>query len=202
MTAPGPPVLLTHGLWMGAWVMRPLARRLSKQGLATTCFSYSSRARSLRHNVAALVAAVRALNVHRVDLVGHSLGGVVIVHALQQLSDLSGRAVLLGSPVAGSHAGERFSRWPGVGHLLGHAAKAVSEPAPAPPGSWSVSMIAGTRRIGLGVLVSDGRRAGDGTVALTETQANWLDEHITVPQTHSSLLVSKQVAAEVVRLLG
>lgn len=197
-----PPVVLVHGLWMGAWAMRPLAARLRKQGRHVHIFAYPTRTVGVDDNADTLAAFVAGLAKDRVDFVAHSLGGLVTLHALQRLPMHQGRVVLLGSPINGSATADRFANWPGAQILLGTAIDSLSTRVPGPDPQWSVSMIAGNRRVGLGVLVSSDTVAGDGTVALEETRAQWLREHLVLPESHSSLLISSKVANQVLALLG
>ena len=122
-------VVLVHGVWMTGLEMYPLARRVRACGFDTNVFSYRSLLQPLVHNAARLADRVRRQASPVVHLVGHSLGGLVILQALQDHPDLiKGRVVLLGSPVNGSVIARRvqrfwFSRWSlgrsGRGALLG-----------------------------------------------------------------------------------
>jgi len=193
-------VTIVHGLWMGAWAMRPLAAKLAAAGYQPSLFSYPTRTRGIERNAQALAEHLRQnFGSEPARLVGHSLGGVVALHAMQMLGELAGSAVLLGSPINGSATAERFSDWPGAKALLGEARKGLTTgSAPKPSEAWEVRMIAGTRRLGLGVLVSAAGEPGDGTVAVYETQADWLVEHRVMPETHSSMLMSRAVADQVI----
>ncbi len=196
-------IVLVHGLWMGAWAMRPLAARLRSAGHTTRIFNYPTRTRGVRDNARRLADSIRNDNESTtVRIVAHSLGGLVTLHALRHLNEIGGTVVLLGSPINGSATAERFANWPGAQLLIGQARSGLAAPVPEPSASWNVSMIAGTRRLGLGVIVSPKGEAGDGTVALAETRAKWLRRHIEMPETHSSLLVSPRVSAQVLELFS
>src|SRR3954452_16450699 len=94
-------VLLVHGLWMNAFAMLPLARRLQHCGFQVKRHGYKSVTRGLRENVRSLAAACE--NAHkgggaRLHLVGHSLGGVLIMTMLQEHPEIPvHRAVLIGA---------------------------------------------------------------------------------------------------------
>ena len=126
-------VVLVHGVWMTGLEMRPLARRVRACGYDTVMFGYRSLLQPLAHNAARLVKRVRQQDASTVHLVGHSLGGLVILQALQDHPDLiDGRIVLLGSPVNGSVIAERvqrywFSRW-----LLGRSGNRLLDSSPVP----------------------------------------------------------------------
>ena len=193
------PVVLTHGLWLGAWSLVPLARHLTAQGLEVHRFGYSSRHSTAAEHAKRLAAF--AADFGPVDLVAHSLGGIVALHACGLLPQPAGKAVLIGSPIGGSRAARRFAGWPGGPSMLGLAAEDLVRPAPAPPSHWAVGMIAGRVRLGLGVLAGGGRFAGDGTVALEETREDWLADHLVVAESHTSLQLSRRVARQVAAFL-
>jgi hypothetical protein len=64
-----------------------------------------------------------------------------------------------------------------------------------------IGMIAGSRSIGLGLLLGGLGEPGDGTVAVAETRAEGLRQHRLLPVTHTGMLFSKQVAREVAYFL-
>ena len=53
-------------------------------------------------------------------------------------------------------------------------------------------MIAGTSPYGMGRLIESQLGPSDGTVAVAETQADWLDHHTTVNCNHMSLLTNRE----------
>ncbi len=83
-------VLLLHGIWNnGAW-LGPLALRLRRNGFRVASFGYST-----------------AFGGAEAALAGHSLGGVIALHALRQAPQLPvTRVVCLGMPLAGSAAAQ------------------------------------------------------------------------------------------------
>jgi pimeloyl-ACP methyl ester carboxylesterase len=192
-------VILVHGIWMTSLELIPLARRLRRCGYRTRLFRYPSLRLPLLQNAARLVERVGQEGAATVHLVGHSLGGLVILQALQDNPDLvRGRIVLLGSPVNGSviaqrlHA-RRISRWligrSGAGALLGGG--------PRWNGQQALGTIAGTRPCGIGRLLGGFGEVNDGTVMLSETRLEGPREAITFPSTHFGLLFSRPVARAV-----
>ena len=149
-------VVLVHGIWMTGLEMLPLARRLRTCGYRTQVLRYRSLRRPLDWNARRLVQLVRRQGPGPVHLVGHSLGGLVILQALQDSQDLAaGRVVLLGSPVNGSLIARRlyrrrWSRW-----LVGRSAEdGLLGTGPRWQGRQSPGVIAGTWPLGLGQLRS------------------------------------------------
>ena len=93
-------VVLVHGLWMPGLAMSPLAARLSRAGYHCHLFDYAGRDRPLATNAERLVQLGRRIG--PAHFVGHSLGGLVVMEALN--SDLTvgvGRVALLGTPARG-----------------------------------------------------------------------------------------------------
>lgn len=186
-------VILVHGLWLSGWSMRPLAWRLGRRGLDAHCHSYRSVSSPFDHcarNLAATVAKPGDTTM----LVGHSLGGLVVLRALQYINRERGRVVLLGSPIGGSVMARRMAMTMLGKWVLGEAEETLCATAEAPPAGWEIGMVAGNLRVGLGAVLGGVAMAGDGTVALSETKAPWLTDHITLAESHSTLQLSHKVA--------
>lgn len=214
-------VILVHGLWMHGVANALLAHRLRRDGLRVALFSY----RSLRWTMAEigerLHARVRAhcapagpaeagirlqeasASAARIHFVGHSLGGLVILSMLARHPELpAGRVVLLGSPCTDCAAARQLRARAGGRLLLGRALAGWS-PADgeAVARRLPVGILAGTRRFGLGPLFARLDGANDGAVMVAETRLPGCADHLALPVSHSGLLVSRQVAAQVLRFL-
>jgi hypothetical protein len=57
-------------------------------------------------------------------------------------------------------------------------------------------MIAGSRGVGLGLLLGGPGGPGDGTVAVAETRAEGLADHLVLPVTHTGMLFSRAVVRQ------
>ena len=196
-------VVLVHGVWMTGLEMSLLARRLRACGYDTVFFRYRSLLKPLAHNAARLADRVRQQAAPTVHLVGHSLGGLVVLQALQDHPDLiNGRMVLLGSPVNGSVIAKRvhrngFSRW-----LLGRSGRgALLGGGPRWQGRPPLGLIAGTHPVGIGRLLGGFDGANDGTVALAETAIAGATSSMTVDKGHFGMLYSADVAQAVCTFL-
>ena len=100
-------VILVHGLWLPGPELFFLRRRLRAAGFRTYRFSYRSVADDLDKNAAQLAAFIAAKTDEELHLVGHSLGGIVILRMLELTPRAcSGRVVCLGSPLRSSVAGK------------------------------------------------------------------------------------------------
>ncbi|MGB5259230.1 MAG: alpha/beta fold hydrolase [Gammaproteobacteria bacterium] len=196
-------VILVHGLWMISLVMRPLARRLRHCGLQPELFDYRSLRNTLHANSTALIQTVRQHPDRCVHLVGHSLGGLLILQALQDEPALiDGRVVLLGSPVNGSVVARRLYRRQLSRRLVGRsAAGRLVLGGSGWHGRQQVGVIAGTRPVGVGHALGGLTGPNDGTVTLAETRLAGCTDTLEVNTTHTGLLVSHEVALAVCRFL-
>jgi pimeloyl-ACP methyl ester carboxylesterase len=197
-------VVLVHGVWMTGLEMHVLARRLRACGYRTRVFRYRSLRRPLQWNGQRLVREVRRLGAGTLHLVGHSLGGLVILQALQDCPDLvTGRVVLLGSPVNGSLIAQRLYRHAWSRWLVGRSAeRGLLGDGPHWQGSPAPGVIAGVRPVGVGQLLGGFPGANDGTVALSETAIDGAADSLVVRTTHMGLLFSAPVAQALCRFLG
>lgn len=193
-------VILVHGLWMPGTVMRPLAARLKRAGLRCHVFAYPARARPLADHAAGLLGFARRCAPSGAHFVGHSLGGLVVLAALEADRALPvGRVVLLGTPAQGNLAGRRLA-----GFRLGRWLLGWSAPLWAEDGGmahWTrpepLGIVAGTRPLGLGPLLARLRGPNDGVVRLDETTVPGMSERIALAVSHSGMLISARVAAQV-----
>jgi pimeloyl-ACP methyl ester carboxylesterase len=193
--------ILVHGLWVPAAVMAPLAARLSAKGFRCHLFSYAGRARPLEAHAERLARYAR--DVGPAHFVGHSLGGLVILEALQGQADVkAGHVVLLGTPVRGNFAGRRlgqhgWGRWfLGSTHSLWSEGHALHWTRPEPLG-----VLAGTLSVGLGRLFGPLPGPNDGVVRLEETDLEGMRDRVVLRVGHSAMLLSARVAAQVVAFL-
>ena len=190
-------VILVHGLWFGSWAMARLAKKLRAEGFGVRRFSYSTTAGDLRAHAAELREFARASQADQLHFASHSLGGLVTLAMLGAEEGLPpGRVVLMGSPLDGSIVARRSSKVPGAEKLLGEIRLTLEHGYEYLPGDRETGMIAGSRAIGLGVLVGGAGKPGDGTVAVRETLAAGLKDHLVLPVTHTGMLYSAEVARQ------
>ncbi len=196
-------VVLLHGIWMPALVMGLLAPRLRRCGYRVAVFGYHSLTQTLENNAAQLAGFIREQGDAKIHLVGHSLGGLVIMQALQATPGLvNGRIVLLGSPVQGSVVARSLYRYRGFRWVLGrNAGRGLLEGVPAWRGHLPLGVIAGNRPMGFGRLTGCLAGENDGTVTVAETRLDNATGSIQVHATHTGLMFSREVAFEVCRFL-
>ncbi len=111
----GPPVLCVHGITQDGTNLWGIRRALARRGRASMAVSLGRYGRSLQVHVPPLVKGLRELVRRaadgRVDVVAHSMGGVVLRLALATHPELAPhvrRVVTLGSPHAGTAGGRGF----------------------------------------------------------------------------------------------
>lgn len=198
--AEAPSVLLVHGIWNARAWLAPFALRLRAEGLAPSVFGYASVWRDPETAGDRLIAHLRRHPV--AHLVGHSLGGLVILEALRRAPDLPvQRVVCLGSPLRGSAAAAGLVARPPLGLALGRSRALLERGCPPWTGAAEVGVIAGDRGRGLGGLFATLDGASDGTVAVAETRLDGLTDHCVLPASHSGLVLSAEVAARTARFL-
>jgi pimeloyl-ACP methyl ester carboxylesterase len=193
-------VIMVHGLWQSGLEFFVMRRRLQADGsLRALFFSYPTTVGTMSNHVRRLIDCARAHKAEQLHFVGHSLGGLVVLRALEITDDLPpGRAVLLGSPLQGSRTAQSLARLPFGRALLGGAL--TQECVDWSPREWSgrreVGVIAGSMGFGVGRLLANLDAAHDGTVLVEETRLRGAKDHIVVGASHTGLLVSAQVAEQ------
>ena len=193
--------VFVHGLWLNGAEFTLMRRRLAaRHGFEGHRFNYRSVG-PLDDSVARLEEFVRRIDAERVHFVAHSLGGVVLTRFFERISGLpSGRVVFLGSPAVGSATAQRVARHSLLAPLLG---RTVADELVNPCGArtWcadrELGCIAGTRPMGLGRLFARFDEESDGTVAVSETKLPGHTAHLTLPVSHTGMLLSTRVADQV-----
>jgi pimeloyl-ACP methyl ester carboxylesterase len=197
---PAAVVVFVHGLWMTGAESLLLRRRLAiERGYGLKVFRYASVGMPSAHIIAALHGTIAAIEAPQVHLIGHSLGGLMILRCLARYPMAQpGRVVFLGTPAAGSRAARRFAE-SGLGRRLLGAASA-EELLHQRAARWDVGrelgVIAGTMPLGFGRLLLKFGEDNDGTVAVSETRVAGAAASLALPVTHSGMLWSARVARE------
>lgn len=198
----GAHIILIHGLCMHGVVFALQRRRLQRLGYKTHTFSYPSVRGDLVQIADQLASRVASLDAERVFLVGHSLGGLVVLTMLarRHLSRVR-RVVLLGPPCCDSHCARVVLRVPLLGRVIGRPLRQwLERPLPDPRGMPDVGVIAGDRPLGVGRLLGL-PKPHDGMVAVKETHWPWATDRITLRVTHMQMLISAECLAQTVRFL-
>jgi pimeloyl-ACP methyl ester carboxylesterase len=198
-------VAYVHGLWLkggeAVWLRHRLARDL---GAETPAFSYTSVSAGAAANALKLARFLAQTPADTLHLVGHSLGGLVILKLFEIAPPSApGRIVLLGSPVCGSRAAQRLAALPLGRKIMGLT---VDEELLTPrPRRWQgardLGIIAGDLGLGLGRLVGRFAEPNDGTVAVSETYLEGATDHWVARASHSGMLFSAAVARQAAAFL-
>jgi pimeloyl-ACP methyl ester carboxylesterase len=193
-------VVYVHGLWMPGSESALLRRRLAAHhGMRLHVFPYRSVQEPMAQITARLHSMLSRLEAPQVHLLGHSLGGLVILRCLECYAmPQPGRVVFLGTPAAGSCAARRLGPWSWGRRALG---KAVAEELLLDRARRWVSprelgIIAGTLPLGFARLLVTFGEANDGVVGLSETRLEGATSWLSIPVTHSGMLLSTRVARE------
>lgn len=201
-------IVYVHGLWVtgreGFWLRRRLERDL---GATAVVFAYPSVASGATSNARALaqylraVPAAAAVPADTLHLVGHSLGGLVIVKMFEEYAGAPewlppGRIVLLGPPLRGSRAARNLARLPFGRAIMGPgAAEELLMPrAHRWNGARELGVIAGDLGFGLGRLVGTLGGPSDGTIRVEETEIDGAADRVVLRASHSGMLFSAAVA--------
>ena len=193
-------VLLLHGIWNAkAWLV-PLAARLRAAGFETEVFGYPSVFGGPDVAVPRLIA--RLQDSEPVALLGHSLGGLVALQALNQKPELPvTHVVCLGTPLRGSDAARGLAGNAWVAPALGRSAGLLQTGFDRWEGRAPVGMVAGNVAHGLGRYFTRFNGESDGTVAIEETRLPGLSDHCVVASSHSGLVFSAEAARQAVYFL-
>jgi pimeloyl-ACP methyl ester carboxylesterase len=195
-------VVYVHGLWHsggeGILLRRRLAQDLNAEARA---FSYPSVGANATTNARALGEFLTSIRANSLHLVGHSLGGVMIVKLFEEDAGIQarlppGRTVLLGSPLRGSRTAQNLARLPFGRTIIGSS---VGEELLVPrERRWNQSrelgVIAGDLGLGLGRLVGPLGGPSDGTVLIEETLIDGAADRVVLRVSHTGMLFSAAVA--------
>lgn len=216
-------IVYVHGLWLTGIESVLLRRRLGRAlNAQTLCFSYPSVRAGVTDNAVALGSFLGTLRVETLHIVAHSMGGPVVLRFFDLMARAAdattppapgvaalprslppGRVVFTGSPVRGSRSAGRLVRLPGGRALLGRTGCEVllSPRFERWEGGRDLGLIAGDWGVGLGRLLGPFDAPNDGTVYVSETRLPGATQHLTLPVSHSSMVVSDLVAGQIAAFL-
>ena len=204
MTAGLDTVVLVHGLWVPGIAMELMRRRIARHGFRALAYSYPSMRLTLAENAERLARYCRELDAPRVSLVGHSLGGLIVLRMLEHGPGFKpGRIVLTGAPVSESFAARRLARLPGGRAALGRSLPDWLEAGrTALDRRLEIGVIAGRLPVGIGRLVAPDLPApSDGVVSVAETRLPAMRDHVVLNVSHSGMLVSRAVVHQICAFL-
>lgn len=196
--------VLVHGLWMQGPLMRVMGKMLESKGFRTKAISYNFLNRTPVENAQHLYDEIGLLGAKKINLVGHSLGGIVILHLLHHFPDLQiDKVVLIGSPVKGSSVARRVYNVPLLRPLLGRAVEGgLLGGAPTFSLDRPLGIITGNGRLGLSALLYSSGEESDGVVRECETLLDNATDRISLPLSHSAMIFSRQCSEYVAQFLS
>jgi pimeloyl-ACP methyl ester carboxylesterase len=201
-------VVYVHGLWLSGNEAGILLRRLGRALSARTrAFSYASVTSSISDSAQALAKFLTEQRADRLHLVGHSLGGLVILKLFESGEGVKlppGRIVLLGSPLNGSRAAQNLARLPFGKKIMGRGVheELLTERQRRWGGQRELGVIAGNVGIGLGRLVGVNGAPNDGTIFVEETRLKGIVDHLVIRISHTALPFSSTVARQTAAFLN
>ena len=183
-------VVLIHGLGRTSASMWLLERRLRRWGLQTCRLGYPSTKGGINASESYLRTELAGLGPGPLDLVGHSLGGLLSARLLRDPQGLEIRRVVqLGTPNLGSPLVDRMGGiWP-VRRLCGPAVAELRSHTSRHPPDPRIGAIAGTAGFP-GIPL---RRPHDGGVTARSAWAG-AGHRAAIPVLHSALPISSRAA--------
>lgn len=196
-------VVLIHGLWMPGIEMQLLGNRLNHAGFITRQFTYKSVRSSPLENTIDLQRFIKDIKAPELHFVCHSLGGLIVRHLFNEYPDQRpGRIVTLGTPHSASSSAKTLTKIFAGRLLLGKSTEhGLLGAVPAWQSNNELGVIAGTLRLGLGMIVPGIARPNDGSVTVQETMLENMSDHIILPVSHFGMLLSKRVAYQTIHFL-
>jgi pimeloyl-ACP methyl ester carboxylesterase len=191
-------IVLVPGVGLAGAELLLLSLRLRRKGYRVSLFRHWTGKHPLDESALALWKAASAWTEEAIHFVGHSLGGLVILRMLESHAwDRPGRVVTLGTPHAGLGVARRLERIPGARRLLGPAVLSAANGDPiAIPNDRQVGVLAGNRSPILGSVIVPGEPS-DTLIAVAETRHPGSHAHLTMPETHYSMLFTSRVATRI-----
>jgi pimeloyl-ACP methyl ester carboxylesterase len=202
-------IILLHGVWSHGTALLLLRRHLQKEyGFDVRIFNYRSLQRTLDENADALAGFVNDNDLSDSHLVGHSLGGVILLRMLaNESTEIAGRVVCLGSPLRGSRPADVLDSMDWGDVLLGRSVASgvvkntASEWAHGVCEKYDVGVIAGNAPYGVGQFFANFDGPNDGTVAVAETHLDGQKDHIVLPTSHKGLVFTRAPADQAAAFL-
>ena len=195
-------VILIPGIGLGGIEFVFFAARLRRKGFHVVTFWKTPWRRPLADTARDLYAKLQEVTsvagAHKLHLVGHSLGGLLVLQMLRDFPHQQvGRIVMLGTPLTGCIAARRTLKVPGGRLLLGQALTSFCLcPDLEIPTDCVVGSIAGRINLLLGYLLCPSR-SNDTLVCLEETWHPKLTAHCVLPLSHFNMVNSPEVCRQV-----
>ena len=201
-------VILLHGLARSAASMAKLESALDEQGYTVVNVDYPST----KHDIESLAQMAihepvsKAQYASKIHFVTHSMGGILVRQFLQDNKvDNLGRVVMLGPPNQGSEVVDKLQNLPGFSTVNGPAGLQLSAtskgiPNQLGPVDFDLGVIAGSRSVNL-ILSTMIPMPNDGKVSVESSKIEGMNDHVTLPVTHTFMMRNNDVIEQVLCFL-
>lgn len=204
-------VVLLHGILRSKMDMLPLSRYLRKRGYETVNILYPSRKKNLEDLTDFVEEKIKSRKGYnegqRIHFVAHSMGSLIARYYIATRKPLNlGRVVMLGPPNTGSEFADFLREHkhlaPMFRKIYGPASDQLHTKYKHLDGeiTYSLGVIAGSKSVNplaLWVLPRKIVGAHDGIVSVERTKIAGMADHIVLPVTHSFMMFSPEVMAQV-----
>ncbi len=205
-------VVLLHGLARTYNSMNTMEKALIRAGYQTVNLDYPSRKKTVEiiaeEEFAQGIQLCEQAGARKIHFVTHSLGGIIVRHALacQKLKNL-GRVVMLSPPNKGSFVTDKLKNWWLYKWLNGPAGQDLgteddSLPNRLGPVDYEVGIITGNRHWFFDAwFASYSPGEHDGKVSVEGARVEGMADFLVVPETHPFIMNADRVIEETIYFL-